>query len=147
MPVIPVTPNHDPTIEAIAIALHDSVLAKWPDAIAGVSVVDYLPSDPSAFPHLVVHRSGAMGQDLEQCRGIVRYLILTPGDRREMPGRFRAMQLKIIQTLRGLEDPNFKWVVTQDQQFRCSEKLLGIQGGLIPFFEISFDFVDVTPLG
>jgi hypothetical protein len=142
-----VTPEHDPAIEAISLAIRDAVIRKWPKAIASVSVIDHVPTDPNAFPHLVVHSAGSVGQTLASRRGVARYLMLASVDQHKMPGQFRAMSLKVAEILREIEDPGFRWSIVQDQQFRCSEKLLAIQGGLIPFFEISFDFVDTTPLG
>jgi hypothetical protein len=137
-----VTPHSDAAIEQIALYLKDGLNGLYQGSVANCSAVDQVPSDPSAYPHLCVHRTEAEGEALQVCRGIVRYLMLSPADKAELPGQFRTMQLAIVELLRQFDDPQFNVQILRPQSFRCRERLLGLQNGLIPFFELEFLFVD-----
>lgn len=143
---MPVTPTSDATPAAIALLLMEALNNKWQGSVAQISAHDHVPSDSSAYPHLVVHRTEANGEALERCKGIVRYLLLSPTEKERLPGQFRSMQLAICEILRNLDEPDFKWQIQPPYNFQCRERILGFQNGLIPFFEISFEFADFEPL-
>jgi hypothetical protein len=119
---------------------------KWQGSVVQISAIDHVPSDPAAYPHLVVHRTEAHGEALERCRGIVRYLMLSPAEKERLPGQFRTMQLAICKVLRNLDEPDFNWQIEPPYDFKCRDRILGFKDGLVPFFEIEFNFTDFEPL-
>lgn len=143
---MPVTPASDATTEAIALLLQEQLNNKWQGSVAQISAYDHVPTDGNAYPHLVVHRTEAQGEALEQCKGIVRYLMISQTEKEKLPGQFRAMQLAICEVLIDLKDPMFSWQIQPGQSFKCRERILGFKDGLIPFFEIEFAFLDLEPL-
>jgi hypothetical protein len=146
-----VTPDKDTTIEAIATSLSAAINSRWGGAVAAMSAIDRIPTDPTRYPHLVVHRRGSTGQHLEYCQGVIRYIMPSPVELEKVPGRMRAMQLAIVDKLRKLSqgiggDSALRWQINPDQSFVCRELILGFGNGLMPFIEIEFEFVDFDSL-
>lgn len=133
----------DGTVEAIALMLRQAVESRHPGAIAGISAFDTVPADPALYPHLSIYRTDARGPGLERCKGIARYMAFSPIEREQLPGRFRAIALAISSALRNADlVSDSLWQIAPDQDFVYRERILGIQNGLIPFFEIEFEFHD-----
>jgi hypothetical protein len=145
---MPTNPNRDAATETIALYLQEQINLRYQGSVAQISTVDRVPSDPAAYPHLVVHRTEAVGRRLELCRGIVRYLILSQTDRENLPGQFRTMQLLICELLEKFYDPELRTQIqlNEPDPFKSRDRILGFENGLVPFFEIEFAFLDFNGL-
>lgn len=140
-------PDRDTTIEAIVTAIAQHLNSRWPNCVAAFSAYDRVPSDPSAYPHLLVHRLTASGETLEDCRGVVRYMLMAQTEREVLPGQMRSVQLAIAECLRSYDAGDVPFLhQIPPQRFTCRERILGFQNGLIPFLEVEFIFHDLEPL-
>lgn len=142
---MPVTPESDPALEFFTLYLMNGLNAMYQNCVAAASPYDRIPTDPTLYPHLVLHRLDSEGDHLELCRAIARYLMVRPTDEEKLPGQFRTLQLAICQLLRTYDDDNRRRLIPA-QRFRCRDRLISIGKGTIPFFEIEFQFVDLEGL-
>jgi hypothetical protein len=141
--------DQDVTLQEIGKRLRESTQIVYPGSVKSFSCFDNIPVDPSMYPHISLWRVQATGNRLEKCTVNLRYMILGQQERQKFPGIFRAVSIEFCKVLS--EFPNYldtnplrDWYIPPGQTFEFSQKIMGFKDGIIPFFDLRFELIDLV---
>jgi hypothetical protein len=141
------SPATDESLEHLAQYLTDKLNTMQPQVIASWHIFDEIPTDPAAYPALILHRTESRGEAFQQCSALLKYMMLNQTERRARPGLFRWLELAIAKCLR-----EYEWIEDAPIRLRNLPSLrsryrIGSAGNaLFPFLEITLEFGDLTDL-
>lgn len=137
-----VTPDADVTLEHLVQYLKAGLNTLQPGCVAAERAFDDLSNDPNAYPLLIVHRTEEEGEALEDCRALIKYVLINQAERQKRPGLFRWMSLAIAQLLRLYEYHDPQMQITNLGSLRSRYRIGAAGNAVFPFVEIQIRFVD-----
>lgn len=138
-------PQTDVTLETLALYLQAKLNAEQPGTIAAIRAFDDIPSDPSAYPCLIMHRTTSKGEAFQDCTGKIRYMLISQTERQARPGQFRWIELAIARAFRLYNttvDFTDQVATIKTGSLRSDYKIGTMGGAFVPILEIVFEFGD-----